>query len=309
MKRLVEFFLLLFMSHLTLGSFYCDDDLPDCATLATERYCNTTYMHKYCAKSCNFSPIVPDYTKFKVNICTREWSDFKRSSVFSHQCRCSLAHKYLPAFTKYGYRKVSFPAKAFEKVLEFYHYTMRLNSKREECNWVLNNCIGKRRTYVAPIFNNISQLIANILKPMLEKWTNTELSLVSTFGPRRYLRGSTVDTHVDKPDNRVIGAILNVGQGVQEDWILRIVDNIGIVRNLSMKPGDTVFYESAKVPHGRPSPLKGDFYDNILAHFVPKHWNYEYTKTHNVQDIYKDYKITKLRPSAKGFDFCSVPIS
>ena len=31
-----------------------------------------------------------------------------------------------------------------------------------------------------------------------------------------------------------------------------------------------LLYESARVPHGRPYPLNGDYFDNIFAHFYPE---------------------------------------
>ena len=34
-----------------------------------------------------------------------------------------------------------------------------------------------------------------------------------------------------------------------------------------LKPGEMLFYESAKVPHGRQFSLEGKFYDIKLVHF------------------------------------------
>ena len=31
-----------------------------------------------------------------------------------------------------------------------------------------------------------------------------------------------------------------------------------------------LLYESARIPHGRPYPLNGDYFDNIFAHFYPE---------------------------------------
>ena len=70
-----------------------------------------------------------------------------------------------------------------------------------------------------------------------------------------------------------------------------------------MKPGDILLYESAKVPHGRPSPLKGMFYDNMLAHYVPQDWNYKFTRSNNVQEIFNDYKLIKFEHLAKRSSF------
>ena len=48
-----------------------------------------------------------------------------------------------------------------------------------------------------------------------------------------------------------------------------------------MKPGQIFFYESAKLAHGRPTTLQGDYSAHIFAHFRPKGWNYQ-----NVDRVY-----------------------
>ena len=39
-----------------------------------------------------------------------------------------------------------------------------------------------------------------------------------------------------------------------------------------LAPGEMVWYESARLLHGRPEVLEGDYYDNLFIHFVPTHW-------------------------------------
>ena len=36
-----------------------------------------------------------------------------------------------------------------------------------------------------------------------------------------------------------------------------------------LDPGEVLFYESAKLLHGRPYPLKGKSYANIFCHYKP----------------------------------------
>lgn len=67
----------------------------------------------------------------------------------------------------------------------------------------------------------------------------------------------------------ISSAIVNVAQDVDEDWPLEVYDRSGTAVNITMKPGDMVFYESHSVIHGRPFPLKGRFYANIFIHFEP----------------------------------------
>ena len=93
----------------------------------------------------------------------------------------------------------------------------------------------------------------------------------------------------------VISAILNIGQDVEEDWPLFLRDHRGedhvVMRHVSrvtpwsrvrlrsrvtcqviLTPGDLVWYESARVVHGRQFPLRGGSFDNLFLHFKPLVW-------------------------------------
>ena len=87
----------------------------------------------------------------------------------------------------------------------------------------------------------------------------------------------------------VISAILNIGQDVEEDWPLFLRDHRGedhvVMRRVShcghvsrvtcqvfLAPGDLVWYESARVVHGRQFPLRGASFDNLFLHFKPLVW-------------------------------------
>jgi prolyl 4-hydroxylase len=56
---------------------------------------------------------------------------------------------------------------------------------------------------------------------------------------------------------------------MDKDWPLEIMDNNGMYHYVTMKPGEMLFYESAKALHGRPAPLQGDGYSNVFIHFKP----------------------------------------
>ena len=60
---------------------------------------------------------------------------------------------------------------------------------------------------------------------------------------------------------------------MDEDWPLTIVDFNSKSKKIILKPGQMVLYESAKAPHGRQFPLKGEFFDNVFVHYSPlKKW-------------------------------------
>lgn len=58
--------------------------------------------------------------------------------------------------------------------------------------------------------------------------------------------------HVDTIRTHVVSAIINVDQEVEKDWPLVILDHEDNEHSIVMKPGDMLFYESAKLIHGRP---------------------------------------------------------
>jgi prolyl 4-hydroxylase len=59
--------------------------------------------------------------------------------------------------------------------------------------------------------------------------------------------------HVDTANTHVVSCIINVDQEVEEDWKLVILDHEENEHSITMRPGDMLLYESAKLLHGRPS--------------------------------------------------------
>jgi prolyl 4-hydroxylase len=60
-----------------------------------------------------------------------------------------------------------------------------------------------------------------------------------------------------------------VDQEVEEEWPIIIDDNYYRKHQVFLNPGEIVFYESARLIHGRPLPLKGNKFANIFCHFMP----------------------------------------
>lgn len=61
--------------------------------------------------------------------------------------------------------------------------------------------------------------------------------------------------HVDTVFTHVVSCIINVDQDVEEDWQMLILDHDDNEHWVTMKPGDMLLYESAKMLHGRPGML------------------------------------------------------
>lgn len=106
---------------------------------------------------------------------------------------------------------------------------------------------------------SIRKPIWDASKEVLEQWVGTELSPTSLYGVRVYGEGSILAPHVDRTP-LVISAIINVAQDVDEPWPLEVYGHDGNAYNITIEPGEMIFYESHSVIHGRPFPLKGRYY-------------------------------------------------
>eukprot|EP00927_Polykrikos_kofoidii_P037762 TRINITY_DN31988_c0_g1_i1.p1 TRINITY_DN31988_c0_g1~~TRINITY_DN31988_c0_g1_i1.p1 ORF type:complete len:548 (+),score=75.32 TRINITY_DN31988_c0_g1_i1:62-1645(+) len=117
---------------------------------------------------------------------------------------------------------------------------------------------------------------SQFIQPLIEEWVGMPLEFTSFYGIREYYRGSELRMHVDRVSSHVFSAILNVAQeGMDADWDLEVIDFDGVHKSVSMKPGQMIYYQSAKLIHGRPTALRGDLYASCFCHFKPvENWGY-----------------------------------
>ena len=57
---------------------------------------------------------------------------------------------------------------------------------------------------------------------------------------------------------------------MDEDWPLYIKDNHGTDHQVVLEEGEMVWYESARLVHGRMKHFRGEFFDNLFIHFKPR---------------------------------------
>ena len=63
--------------------------------------------------------------------------------------------------------------------------------------------------------------------------------------------------------------IFQIDQKVDKEWPLTIIDHKKKKKQINLKPGEMLLYESAKLWHGRQFPFEGDFFDNVFIHYTP----------------------------------------
>jgi prolyl 4-hydroxylase len=106
------------------------------------------------------------------------------------------------------------------------------------------------------------------LRPLHEAWAGVPLELSACYGIRCYQRGAFLHNHVDRPTH-VVSATICVDHALDARWPLHIESIDGEVSQVDIDPGEFVLYEGARLAHGRPYPLQGEFYASVFVHFRP----------------------------------------
>jgi len=216
-----------------------------------------------------------------------KWISGRDSVTTTTQLRNAYGSPALPAFTKLGYKSVEIPPSVMNEFVIFYN---KYKSQKRDENWGSWGQTQVNGHEVSPylIYMDLDMhfrdAVANqFIKPLLEEWVGFELELSSHYGLREYHSGSWLRNHIDRIDVLVISVTLSLfhlkGNNTDEidlntidqwpqgiEWPLEGVDFEGNNVRYNHKPGTMVFYESAKLIHGRPYPLPTDNNGNDLVH-------------------------------------------
>jgi len=90
---------------------------------------------------------------------------------------------------------------------------------------------------------------------------------------RKYTKDAQMQIHVDPITSHLLSAIIFVKSSPAcetsdcEDWPIQILDNNDALHEIVMKPGQVLFYESARTPCARIKPFSGESYITLYAHF------------------------------------------
>jgi prolyl 4-hydroxylase len=174
----------------------------------------------------------------------------------------------LPNFTKMGFKKLKLPKDIFQQVESYLNQNRHLEEKENKAfDYLSNDSIHPTGIIELPV--SLKEQVAEAIKPLIEEWAGVEVAFTCVYGIRRYHRGTTLTPHRDRIETHILSAIVNIEQDVDEEWPLEIEDNYYRSHKVFLEPGEMVFYESARLLHGRMTPLKGDAFCNIFVHFTP----------------------------------------
>ena len=107
------------------------------------------------------------------------------------------------------------------------------------------------------------------LQPAHEAWSGMRLGESACYGIRVYQRGTFLYNHVDHTETHIISSTICVDHRLSRPWPLYIEDINGNGYRVDLDPGEMLFYEGARLKHGRAYPLQGDYYASIFVHYRP----------------------------------------
>jgi len=167
-----------------------------------------------------------------------------------------------------GFKKAALPPAIHDRLLSHLRDNTSHFRAESEVEYI---CNADRGVIPALYFENkdFNSALSRELQPLHEAWSGMQLSESACYGIRVYQRGTYLYNHVDHTETHIISSTICVDSRLSAPWPLYIEDIEGRGQQIEVAPGEMVFYEGAKLIHGRPYPLDGDYYASIFVHYRP----------------------------------------
>ncbi len=181
----------------------------------------------------------------------------------------SALNKDIRNYTVEGFKKTTLNKNLYNELIDFY-IGMKGEAKQEhvEGNFIQSKDSDSPSNLIE-LSEELKDKIHKSLHKSLEEWSETKLIPTFVYGIRDYKKGSVLVPHRDREKTHIISAIINIDQDLEEEWPLVIEDHYYRRHQIYLQPGEVIFYEGAKLLHGRPDEMQGTSYANIFCHFMP----------------------------------------
>jgi hypothetical protein len=222
--------------------------------------------------------------------------------------------RLVPKFTQRGFDIIEAPKELFEKLKDAVEKGVK---KWDTLPSEGNIDVIYHPENMEPKFVNLGSLqreTIDELKHLHEGWAGgMELRATSAYGVRLYQNGSSLVMHHDKVQTHVISSIFHIAHEYDdpnEQWPIEIEDHDGNLHSVNLKPGQMLFYESAKCLHGRMQELKGKYYGSIFLHYQPVEkevWDYSVDKI--IEHVPPHWRYGVDASEGKGSRWCGAAAS
>lgn len=216
-------------------------------------------------------PDAPGATRYTFNGWFTDADHVFSAPPLDRVTRTNLTERYTPSFTATGFAKMRTPS-AVHRALRAL-YDERIGASFTE------SADAEYLPTGAPDFLDIDDQKGRFhfaLQSIHEEWSGQELIPTAAYGLRVYRRGQSLLPHTDTLTTHVISSIVHIAHETEEPWPLWIKDLDGVEHEIVLDEGEMLLYESARCPHGRPTPLNGDAYCSLFLHYQPIDWTVTY---------------------------------
>ena len=177
-------------------------------------------------------------------------------------------NEFLPAYTEDGFMKTRLPQSLFNKIYQHYQAQMsKVTSSNDKTITggdkavIVNN--------INPLSEDFKQETHQALQPLMEAWFGHYLKFSDIKGITNYKNAAVIKQHREDRNTNIVSAVINIHQCVNKPWPLVIDDHNYRKHQVYLNPGDVLFYEGAKLSHGRPEALDGNEYAELILHDQP----------------------------------------
>jgi hypothetical protein len=166
-----------------------------------------------------------------------------------------------------GFSKATIDRRLFAAVLEHFRSNVCKFVPEAANSYLLTNA---DRFYPSLLYQDdpFNHWLLDELHQEHERWSGGPLKQAACYGIRVYQSESYLRTHVDR-STHVVSSTLCVDCRLRSRWPFYIEDAEGHPHEISIEPGEMLFFAGTLLPHGRPYPLDGEYYASIFLHYTP----------------------------------------
>lgn len=183
------------------------------------------------------------------------------------------ANEFIPNHTATGFKKSRMDPTLYERIYAFYQKNLaQAQGETVPGGFIHGEDPHQTASTVIELPDELRNEIHASLIDELSEWSGAILEPTYVYGIRIYHRGAVLKMHRDRSQTHIISAIINVAQETDNPWPLFIEDNYYRMHHIYLDPGEVVYYEGARLIHGRPEAFDGNRFANIFCHYQPQNF-------------------------------------
>ena len=184
------------------------------------------------------------------------------------------------------------PDKLYREILNNYLEGRENLAKTEPLISTVFNQISAP-TYHVPVKHSLLDELSNFVTGIAVNLMSTSpgsLQTTGAYGVREYTRSAIINWHTDPKRTQPITAIIHITNsglfepnknGSSAPWLFEysnldigsVLDSKAVnITRIELNPGEFILLESARLPHGRTTPLQEEWYGNVFVHLAPHGW-------------------------------------